>query len=753
MLYNSFNFVQSFTKFFIELITNTSAVYARVVGYFLPFFQHWLFTTSHKRIGILYFYFGAFNGVLAVLLSVLIRLELTLPGTNVLYGNDHFYNVLVTMHGALMLLTVIIPILFGAFGNYFLPILIGAPDLCFPRLNNLSFWLLPPAVLLGVISLLIEGGPGTGWTAYPPLSSLVSHSGASVDFVIITFHILGASSMAGAVNFIVTIVYFKTDSMFLREIPLYVWALLINSFLILFALPALAAAITLLFFDRNFNTSFFDPVGGGDVVLFQHIFWFFGHPEVYIIIVPGFGIVSHVISAFYQKEVFGRLPMVGAIILIGVIGFVVWAHHMYTAGLDINSRAYFTTATMVIAIPTGVKIFNWVSTMWGGSGWFYTPLYFATGFVILFSFGGFTGIILANAGLDIALHDTYFVVGHFHYVLSMGAVFSIFAGFYYWAGKVLGYQYNEELGQVHFWLTFVGTNITFFPMHMVGLAGMPRRIPDYPDIYMFWNMVASMGSFLATLSLAFFFYVVYRIYADKVVCSRNPWVFISEYELIGTLSQLLWFLLDNSLFGLKEHVEINQTATFYTIGFSSLVDLYSYYVWISYLFDLESHTGEGTYPAPIYDFEWALRAGQFYNTYRLGLSHAINYQFTSLPELFYTFCFSIISLVYLIGRRGYSFILEKWISFNYHFSYSIRFFLSGFKNRSLEWTLDSPMLNHTFLVQPRLIDRNHLYRWWRYNVIRYKHGSIFDLDSLYEIHQPSKIHSRGVDTIRVNVTI
>lgn len=752
MLYKDLSFPQAFFRFFFELFTNTSAVYKRILGIFVPFFKHWVFTTSHKRIGILYFFFGSFNGVLAVLLSVVIRLELTLPGTNILYGNDHFYNVLVTMHGALMLLTVVIPILFGAYGNYFLPILIGAPDLCFPRLNNLSFWLLPPGVLLGVVSLLIEGGPGTGWTAYPPLSSLVSHSGASVDFVILSFHVLGASSIAGAVNFVVTIIYFKTDSMFLREMPLYIWALLINSFLIIFALPALAAAITLLFFDRNFNTSFFDPVGGGDVVLYQHIFWFFGHPEVYVIIVPGFGVISHVISAFYQKEIFGRLPMVGAILLIGVIGFVVWAHHMYTAGLDINSRAYFTTASMVIAIPTGVKIFNWISTMWGGSGWYYTPLYFATGFILLFSFGGFTGIILANAGLDIALHDTYFVVGHFHYVLSMGAVFSIFAGFYYWSGKVLGYQYNEELGQIHFWLTFVGTNITFFPMHMIGISGMPRRVPDYPEMYLLWNVISSAGSFISTLSLAFFFYVVYRIYVDKNVCSRNPWVFISEYELIGTLSQLLWFLLDNSLFNLKEHLELNLSLLLYNFWFSVIGDLYIFFAFWSYAIDIEGFM-KGIYPYPIYDFEWPLRRGNFYPSSMYQVVSAVNYYGITFAENLYSFALSLITLVYLIARRSTVYLLEKWISFNYHYSYSIRFFLSGFKSRTLEWTLDSPVLNHTFLVQPRLVDRNYLYKWWRYNLVRYKHGSIYDLDGLLDVLVSTSICVRGVDMVRVSVAI
>jgi cytochrome c oxidase subunit I len=500
--------------------------------------ERWVWTTNHKRIGILYIYFGIFNGFLAILLSMVMRLELTFPGDQVLFGEYQFYNMITTMHGILMLFVVVMPILFGGFGNYFAPILIGAPDMAFPRLNNFSFWMLPPSTLLAVIATFVDGGPGTGWTLYPPLSSLQSHSGLSIDFLILSFHLAGTSSIIAGINFICTIMYFKSESMYMKDVPLFAWSILVTSFLVVLAMPVLAAAITLLLFDRNFNTSFHDPSGGGDLVLYQHLFWFFGHPEVHILVVPGFGIVSHVVATFSQKRIFGQIPMIAAMILIGVIGFIVWAHHMYTSGIDTNTKAYFTSATMVIAIPTGIKIFNWLATMWGGSIYFYTPMLFSVGFIFLFTLGGLTGIILSNAGIDISLHDTYYVVAHFHYVLSMGAVFAIYAGFYYWIGKMTGYQYPEYLGQAHFWTTFIGVNLTFFPMHFLGLSGMPRRIPDYPDMYQKWNTFISFGAFISFFSILLWFYIIYRTLVDQVYCGRNPWIFSNTQQLLGRMNYI-----------------------------------------------------------------------------------------------------------------------------------------------------------------------------------------------------------------------
>jgi cytochrome c oxidase subunit I len=540
----------------------------------LNFCKSWIFTTNHKRIGILYLFFGVFNGFLAVLLSMLMRLELAFPGDQILFGEYHFYNMITTVHGVLMLFVVVMPILFGGFGNYFVPILIGAPDMSFPRLNNFSFWLLPGAIFLAVLSTYSEGGPGTGWTVYPPLSSLQSHSGASVDLMIFAFHLVGIGSIIAAINFICTIFYYKNEAMFNKDLPSFVWSVAVTSFLVIVAIPVLAAAITSLLFDRNFNTSFYDPVGGGDVVLYQHLFWFFGHPEVYILILPGFGLVSHIIATFSKKRVFGHVPMIAAMLMIGLIGFIVWAHHMYTSGIDTSTKAYFTAATMVIAIPTGIKVFNWIATMWGGSIWMYTPMYFAAGFIVLFTVGGITGIILSNAGIDTSIHDTYYVVGHFHYVLSMGAVFAIYGGFYYWWGKMTGLSYSESLGQAHFWMTFIGVNFTFFPMHFLGSGGMPRRIPDYPDMYQYHNTLASFGAFISFFSLLFFFYVIYCSFTDQVKCPRNPWIFIDYNDLIDRMIGVIYYVEKYGAFGKDEPRTISPDFIEKWISFNYVTNRY-----------------------------------------------------------------------------------------------------------------------------------------------------------------------------------
>ena len=480
--------------------------------------MRWITTTNHKDIGTLYLWFSFIMFMVGGVMAMAIRLELFTPGLQ--FFNPDLFNQFTTMHGLIMVFGAIMPAFVG-FANWQIPMMIGAPDMAFARLNNWSFWLLPAAASLLILSFFTPGGaPGVGWTMYAPLTVQM---GMGMDLTIFAVHILGMSSILGSINIITTILNMRAPGMTLMRMPLFVWTWLITAYLLVAAMPVLAGAVTMSLTDRHFGTSFFNAAGGGDPVLYQHIFWFFGHPEVYIIALPAFGVISQVIPAFSRKPLFGYASMVYATAAIAIISFIVWAHHMYTVGMPVTGQLFFMYATMLVAVPTGVKVFNWVATMWQGSLSFETPMLFALGFLFLFTLGGFTGLVLAIVPVDIQLHDTYYVVAHFHYVMVAGALFAAFAGIYFWLPKWTGKMYDETLGKWHFWLTLIFFNMIFFVQHFLGLAGMPRRIPDYPLIFETWNQISSIGAFGFGLTQLLFLYTILKALKSGEKAPQLAW--------------------------------------------------------------------------------------------------------------------------------------------------------------------------------------------------------------------------------------